>query len=85
MLIHEFSNKDVTAEHVILAQAILAGTAQGDKSKAQRFMFFVKAPDLIIELFYFAFEFFQFVFFDMKSAIAFLFSRPLSVHECDIK
>ena len=45
-LIHEFSNKDVTAEHVILAQAILAGTAQGDKSKAQRFMTFVnEIPD----------------------------------------
>ncbi|GAL27073.1 hypothetical protein JCM19239_1087 [Vibrio variabilis] len=46
MLIHEFSNKDVTAEHVILAQAILAGTAQGDKNKAQRFMTFVnEIPD----------------------------------------
>jgi hypothetical protein len=46
LLIHEFSNKDVTAEHVILAQAILAGTAQGDKSKAQRFMIFVnEIPD----------------------------------------
>ncbi|MCK6265770.1 pyrophosphatase [Vibrio sp. ZSDE26] len=46
MMIHEFSNKDVTAEHVILAQAILAGTAQGDKNKAQRFMSFVNdIPD----------------------------------------
>ncbi|MGF1718521.1 pyrophosphatase [Vibrio kyushuensis] len=46
MLIHEFSNKDVTAEHVILAQAILAGTAQGDKNKALRFISFVNdIPD----------------------------------------
>ncbi|MGF1695715.1 pyrophosphatase [Vibrio lamellibrachiae] len=46
MLIHEFSNKDVTAEHVVLAQAILAGTAQGDKNKALRFISFVNdIPD----------------------------------------